>query len=53
MMTTNVPLLRAPAEQGTVPFKLGPICVVSFDLFSKQNSLLRGGFEVPPHQYFL
>ena len=53
MTTNSAPLWKTPAGQESLCCKSGPIYIVSFFLFSRHNSLkLRGGFEVPPHQYF-
>ena len=53
MTTNSAPLWKTPAGQGSLCCKSGPIYIFSFYLFSRHNSVkLRGGFEVPPHQYF-
>ena len=43
MMTTNVPLLRTPAGQGSLLFESGPIHVISFYLITRHNSLIIRG----------
>ena len=40
MMTTNVPLSRTPAGQGSLLCELGPIHVVNFFLITRHNSLI-------------
>ena len=42
-MTTNVPLLRTPAGQGSLLFESGPIHVISFYLITRHNSLIITG----------